>query len=157
MTTPLEASPLGRATPLPERYDPALLFPVDRADARAEAGIGTPLPFSGHDAWTAWELAWLDASGRPQAAVGRFEVSAASPRIVDSFAISIKVSLATAVLGCLIGFAIAAAVVFGGVPGWIRGPLMTFSGVASNFAGVPLAFAFNTSPSAAGSRSNSAG
>lgn len=93
MTTPLEASPLGRATPLPERYDPALLFPVDRADARAEAGIGTPLPFLGHDAWTAWELAWLDASGRPQAAVGRFEVPAASPRIVESK--SVKLYLAS--------------------------------------------------------------
>ena len=66
----------------------------------------------------------------------------ASPRIVESFAISIKVSLASAVLGCLIGFAMAAAVVMGGLPGWIKAPLMTFSGVASNFAGVPLAFAF---------------
>ena len=36
----------------------------------------------------------------------------------------------------------AAAVVFGGLPGRIRSPLLTFSGVASNFAGVPLAFAF---------------
>ncbi len=35
-----------------------------------------------------------------------------------------------------------AAVVLGGLPQWIRGPLLTFSGVASNFAGVPLAFAF---------------
>ena len=30
----------------------------------------------------------------------------------------------------------------GGLPRWIRSPLLTFSGVASNFAGVPLAFAF---------------
>jgi putative spermidine/putrescine transport system permease protein len=30
----------------------------------------------------------------------------------------------------------------GGLPGWIRPTLMTFCGVASNFAGVPLAFAF---------------
>lgn len=66
----------------------------------------------------------------------------ASPRIIDSFIISIKISLASALLGCLIGFAMAAAVVFGGVPGWLKAPLMTFSGVASNFAGVPLAFAF---------------
>jgi putative spermidine/putrescine transport system permease protein len=28
------------------------------------------------------------------------------------------------------------------LPNAIRGPLLTFSGVASNFAGVPLAFAF---------------
>ena len=55
---------------------------------------------------------------------------------------SIKLSFVTALLGCLIGFAIACAVVFGGLPKGIRGPLLTFSGVASNFAGVPLAFAF---------------
>ena len=93
MTTPLDESPLGRATPLPERYDPSLLFPVERADARAAIGVGASLPFTGHDAWTAWELAWLDASGRPQVAVGRFEVPATSPRIVESK--SVKLYLAS--------------------------------------------------------------
>jgi putative spermidine/putrescine transport system permease protein len=33
-------------------------------------------------------------------------------------------------------------VVLGGLPRWLRPTLMTFSGVASNFAGLPLAFAF---------------
>lgn len=93
MTTPLDGSPLGRSTPLPERYDPSLLFPVERADARAAIGVGASLPFTGHDAWTAWELAWLDASGRPQVAVGRFEVPATSPRIVESK--SVKLYLAS--------------------------------------------------------------
>ena len=55
---------------------------------------------------------------------------------------SVKLSLISAALGCAVGFAMAAAVVFGGLPKGIRGPLLTFSGVASNFAGVPLAFAF---------------
>jgi len=55
---------------------------------------------------------------------------------------SIKLSFMTALLGCAIGFGMAAAVVFGGLPKGIRSPLLTFSGVASNFAGVPLAFAF---------------
>ncbi len=62
--------------------------------------------------------------------------------IPSSYWISIKVSFTSAVLGCLIGFGMAAAVTFGAVPKWIRAPLLTFSGVASNFAGVPLAFAF---------------
>lgn len=91
--TDLRDSPLARAAPLPEHYDPDLLFPVDRADARAALGLGVPLPFAGHDAWTAWEVAWLDAGGRPQAAVGRFEVPAASPRIVESK--SVKLYLAS--------------------------------------------------------------
>ncbi|MGO4851336.1 ABC transporter permease [Phaeovulum sp. W22_SRMD_FR3] len=65
-----------------------------------------------------------------------------SPSILASYWISIKISVASAFFGCLIGFAVAAAMVLGNLPQWIRGPLLTFSGVASNFAGVPLAFAF---------------
>ncbi|MCY1669288.1 ABC transporter permease [Rhizobium sp. SL86] len=65
-----------------------------------------------------------------------------TPSILAAYWISIKISFASAILGCLIGFAMAAAVVLGGLPRTIRGPLLTFSGVASNFAGVPLAFAF---------------
>lgn len=59
-----------------------------------------------------------------------------------AYLISIKISLISALLGCAIGFAMSASVVFGDLPKSVRGPLMTFSGVASNFAGVPLAFAF---------------
>ncbi len=65
-----------------------------------------------------------------------------TPSIMASYWISIKISVASALLGCLIGFAVAAAVTLGGLPAGVRGPLLTFSGVASNFAGVPLAFAF---------------
>ncbi len=65
-----------------------------------------------------------------------------SGTIPSSYWISIKISAASALIGCLVGFGMAAAVAFGAVPRWIRSPLLTFSGVASNFAGVPLAFAF---------------
>lgn len=62
--------------------------------------------------------------------------------IRSAYWVSIKLSLTTALLGCLVGFGMAAAVTLGGLPKRIRSPLLTFSGVASNFAGVPLAFAF---------------
>ncbi len=62
--------------------------------------------------------------------------------IRSAYWVSIKISLTSAFLGCAIGFALAAAVVLGGLPKWIRSPLLSFSGVASNFAGLPLAFAF---------------
>lgn len=62
--------------------------------------------------------------------------------IRSAYWISIQLSVVTALLGCLIGFGMAAAVTLGGLPKFLRGPLLTFSGVASNFAGVPLAFAF---------------
>lgn len=64
------------------------------------------------------------------------------PSIMAAYWISIRISVASASLGCLIGFLLAWSVVLGGLPGWVRSPLLTFSGVASNFAGVPLAFAF---------------
>ncbi|AYG66724.1 MULTISPECIES: ABC transporter permease subunit [unclassified Rhizobium] len=62
--------------------------------------------------------------------------------IMASYWISIKVSVASALGGALIGFYLAWALVMGGLPAWVRHAFLTFSGVASNFAGVPLAFAF---------------
>jgi putative spermidine/putrescine transport system permease protein len=62
--------------------------------------------------------------------------------IWDSYWISIRVSVASSLGGALIGFYLAWALVMGGLPGWVRHTFLTFSGVASNFAGVPLAFAF---------------
>lgn len=62
--------------------------------------------------------------------------------IPDAFANSIEISLVTAIGGGLFGFLLAAAVIIGGLPRFLRTALMTFSGVASNFAGVPLALAF---------------
>ncbi|RUW36810.1 MULTISPECIES: ABC transporter permease subunit [unclassified Mesorhizobium] len=65
-----------------------------------------------------------------------------TPTIRQAFWISIELSLLTAVLGCLFGFMIAAAITLGNLPRWLRNTVTTFSGVASNFAGVPLSFAF---------------
>ena len=62
--------------------------------------------------------------------------------IPRAFVNSVEISLVTAVAGGLFGFMLAWAVIMGGLPGWIRSAVMTFSGVASNFAGVPLALAF---------------
>src|SRR6266702_5449408 len=62
--------------------------------------------------------------------------------VMDAYWISFKVSAASATGGAVLGSLLAWAAVHGKLPGWIRPTLMTFSGVASNFAGVPLAFAF---------------
>ncbi len=64
------------------------------------------------------------------------------PSIISAYVISLKVSIASALGGAVLGFLLAYAAVIGGLPQWIRPTLMTFSGVASNFAGLPLAFAF---------------
>jgi putative spermidine/putrescine transport system permease protein len=64
------------------------------------------------------------------------------PTILSSYVISLKVSAASALGGAVLGFLLAQAAIGGGLPRWVRPSLLTFSGVASNFAGVPLAFAF---------------
>jgi len=69
-------------------------------------------------------------------------LSLSRPDIVKSFVLSIEISAASALGGAAIGFILAYAAARGGLPSWIRPTLATFSGVASNFAGVPLAFAF---------------
>ncbi|HEX9386931.1 MAG TPA: ABC transporter permease subunit [Anaerolineales bacterium] len=62
--------------------------------------------------------------------------------ILDAYWLSIRISAVTAIGGGIFGFLLAYAVTVGGLPRPIRSMLITFSGVASNFAGVPLAFAF---------------
>jgi len=63
-------------------------------------------------------------------------------QIMAAYWISIRISGASAILGAFIGLAIALALIRGRLPAGLRSAVMTFSGVASNFAGVPLAFAF---------------
>jgi putative spermidine/putrescine transport system permease protein len=66
----------------------------------------------------------------------------AQPFILEAFSLTIGVSVVTALGGGLFGFLLAYAAILGGLPPWVRSVLTTFSGVASNFAGIPLAFAF---------------
>src|SRR5438105_3783248 len=65
-----------------------------------------------------------------------------TPAMLRTYGNGIEISLVTAVVGGIFGFLLAYAVISGGLPPILRGTLMTFSGVASNFAGVPLALAF---------------
>jgi putative spermidine/putrescine transport system permease protein len=64
------------------------------------------------------------------------------PPIPQSYWLSIRISAVTAIGGGVFGLLIAYAVTIGGLPRPVRTVIMTISGVASNFAGVPLAFAF---------------
>jgi putative spermidine/putrescine transport system permease protein len=65
-----------------------------------------------------------------------------TPYILRAYWLSIQISLITSLGGGIFGFLLAYAAIRGGLPRFFRSALMTFSGVASNFAGVPLAFAF---------------
>ena len=59
-----------------------------------------------------------------------------------AFENSMVLSLASATVGVVAGGLIALAVLKPGAPGWLRSLVTSFSAVAANFAGVPLAFAF---------------
>jgi putative spermidine/putrescine transport system permease protein len=65
-----------------------------------------------------------------------------SPQIARAFANSIEISLVSAIAGAVFGLLLAYAIILGGLPRFLRTLVMTFSGVASNFAGIPLALAF---------------
>jgi hypothetical protein len=64
------------------------------------------------------------------------------PPIPASYLVSIQISLPQPSWGGLLGFLMAYALTVGNLPRWLRAVTLTFAGVASNFAGVPLAFAF---------------
>ena len=55
---------------------------------------------------------------------------------------SIEISLVTAIAGGILGFLLAYAIILGGLPKFLGTAVSTFSGVASNFAGIPLALSF---------------
>lgn len=60
----------------------------------------------------------------------------------QDYVTSLELGVYTAIIGAVCGFFIAYVALRDGSPRWIRTVLTTFSGVAANFAGVPLAFAF---------------
>jgi putative spermidine/putrescine transport system permease protein len=64
------------------------------------------------------------------------------PLIITAYANSIRISIFTALVGGVLGFLMAYAVTVGGLPNWMRAGLVTFTGVASNYGAVPLAFLF---------------
>jgi putative spermidine/putrescine transport system permease protein len=65
-----------------------------------------------------------------------------NPFTLKSYLVSLEVSAITAVVGGLFGFFVAYSITHGGAPRWMRNMIVTFSGLAANFGGVPLAFSF---------------
>jgi len=122
-----------------------LAHPSSSSSSRPRAWLGI-LPF----AIFALAFMVLPASailvGSFQDAHGSFTLAnlahLARPDILKCYLITIEVSGVTALVGGTFGLLLAYSVTMGGLPKGLRTGLLTFSGVASNFAGVPLAFAF---------------
>lgn len=64
------------------------------------------------------------------------------PQYVTALRNTVTVSFWSAILGAVLGAALTWVALGPRSPAWIRKPLTSFSGVASNFAGIPLALAF---------------
>jgi 7-cyano-7-deazaguanine reductase len=79
-----EDSLLGKATPYKDQYDASLLFPIPRIGKREEIGVPATLPFLGADLWTAYEVSWLNARGKPQVAIAHITVPCETPNIIES-------------------------------------------------------------------------
>jgi 7-cyano-7-deazaguanine reductase len=76
--------PLGEPSSYPDRYAPELLYPVARLENRQALGLAGELPFSGEDIWNAWELTWLEPTGKPVVATAVITVPAESANIIES-------------------------------------------------------------------------
>lgn len=76
--------PLGRPTGIPEKYAPEVLFGISREVARRTFISQPELPFRGEDIWNAWELTWLDITGKPSVGTATIRVPADSANIVES-------------------------------------------------------------------------
>ena len=63
---------LGKHTPVVDTYAPNLLYPISRSGGREWLDPAGPVAFLGADLWHAYELSWLDTSGKPVVRVGRF-------------------------------------------------------------------------------------
>ncbi len=73
---------LGKAQEYPDAYDPTLLQAVPRELSRRF--LPDNLIFTGCDIWTAYEVSWLDKTGKPIVAVAEFEVPCESVNVVES-------------------------------------------------------------------------
>ena len=84
MSTELKTGPLGESSQYAEGYSPKRLFPMPRAEGRSAVGLRVALDWYGQDVWTGYEFSWLNERGKPEVAVMRLTVAAASSHIVES-------------------------------------------------------------------------
>lgn len=80
---PSNLLPLGQNVSYPEHYDASVLCAIPRAQGREPLAL-QELPFQGEDIWTAYELSWLNAKGKPQVALGELRVPCESANMVES-------------------------------------------------------------------------
>lgn len=74
-----------RKTSYTDSYESSLLKSLPRQEQRLPLGITDgKLPFDGFDIWNAYEFSWLNAKGRPEVALARFQMPAGSVNFIES-------------------------------------------------------------------------
>ena len=79
----VEQSLLGKETNYPTTYQPEILFPISRAQAREQYAEVEGI-YQGQDWWHVFEISWLNARGIPQVGIGRIALPATSPNLIAS-------------------------------------------------------------------------
>ena len=76
---------LGKPTNYPVTYDSDLLVPLDRLDSRRNRGVDNPIQnMFGLDAWTSYELSWLDLNSIPKNGILYLTYNASSKNFIES-------------------------------------------------------------------------
>ena len=77
--------PLGKSTNYPNNYDPGLLVSINRLESRRNTGINNPIQsMYGEDAWTSYELSWLDLKSIPRNGILYLTYNVSSKNFIES-------------------------------------------------------------------------
>lgn len=79
-----EQSALGKQTDYDAHYNPDQLFSIPRKGKRDEIGVPEALPFFGCDAWTHYEVSWLNDKGKPVVAIAHLSYGCDTPCLIES-------------------------------------------------------------------------
>ena len=76
---------LGKPTNYPNTYDSDLLVPIDRLESRRNRGVDNPIQsMFGVDAWTSYELSWLDLKSIPKNGILYLTYNSSSKNFIES-------------------------------------------------------------------------
>lgn len=77
-------NPLSKNVSSPLSYDSGILFPINREDSRINLSGFESIEMFGFDCWNAYELSWLDLSGKPVVGMGRIVFPMTTRKIIES-------------------------------------------------------------------------
>jgi len=77
-------NPLNKRSDYPECYSPEVLFGISRIESRASLNVSGGIKVKGIDHWRAYEISWVDDSGKPEVRIGEFFFDIDSRNIIES-------------------------------------------------------------------------